>query len=173
LAEAEKRTTGLDEGRSGSDAKRYLLLIVTAGETSRRAGEVALWLAESLGLELRITAVTSPHVLVGPLDQLVRPSTAERGLAAPVPLPSGAEAREVLRVHELAEQVLLKAREAGVRAFYKPIKRAGDVLSGILAEAEEGCAMIVMGRGDEVGGAFGRLAQEVAKRSRVPVLLVP
>jgi nucleotide-binding universal stress UspA family protein len=33
--------------------------------------------------------------------------------------------------------------------------------------------MIVMGRGDEVGGAFGRLAQEVAKRSRVPVLLVP
>jgi len=54
LAEAEKRTTGLDEGRSGSDAKRYLLLIVTAGETSRRAGEVALWLAESLGLELRI-----------------------------------------------------------------------------------------------------------------------
>ena len=53
MEEAEKRTTGRDEGRSGSDAKRYLLLIVTAGESSRRAGEVALWLAESLGLELR------------------------------------------------------------------------------------------------------------------------
>ncbi len=33
--------------------------------------------------------------------------------------------------------------------------------------------MIVMGRGDDVEGAFGRMAQEVARRSRVPVLLVP
>lgn len=33
--------------------------------------------------------------------------------------------------------------------------------------------MIVMGRGDDAGGAFGRMAQEVVRRSRVPVLLAP
>ncbi len=170
---AESRATGRDERAGGSGARRYLLLVVTAGDSSERASETALWLARSLGLEIRITALTSPHVLTGPLDQLVRPSTPERGIAASVPLPSGAEAREVLRVYELAERTLLMARDAGVRALYKPIRRAGDVLSSILAEAEEGCAMIVMGRGDDVGGAFGRLAQEVSKRSRVPVLLVP
>jgi len=173
LTGTEQGPTMREQGSGGTDAKRYLLLVITVGDSSRRAAEVALWLAGSLGLEMRITAVTSPHVIVGPLDQLVRPSTPEKGFAAPVPLPSGAEAKEVLRVHELAEQTLHRARDAGVRALYKPIRKAGDVPSGVLAEAGEGCAMIVMGRGDDAGGAFGRVAQEVARRSRVPVLLVP
>ncbi len=173
MSGAEQGSTVREERSGGPDRRGYLLLVITVGDSSRRAAEVALWLAGSLGLELRITAVTSPHVIVGPLDQLVRPSTPERGFAAPVPLPSGAEAKEVLRVHKLAEQTLHRARDAGIRALYKPIRKAGDVPSGILAEAGEGCAMIVMGRGDDAGGVFGRAAQEVAKRSRVPVLLVP
>ncbi len=33
--------------------------------------------------------------------------------------------------------------------------------------------MIVMERGDDAEWAFGRMAQEVVRRSRVPVLLAP
>ncbi|MDJ0273756.1 MAG: universal stress protein [Nitrososphaerota archaeon] len=165
--------TGAEERAGGRESRRYLLLVVTAGESSRRAGETALWLAEELGLDLRITAVTSPHVLQGPLDQLLKPSTAERGPVAPVPLPTTARTKEVIRVHETADQVLARARELGITATFKPVKRTGDAWSGILAEAEEGCAMIVMGRGDDEGDFFWRVAVEVARRSRVPVLLVP
>lgn len=151
----------------------YLLVAVSPSEQSRRAGRLALRLAKQLGVELRVVAVMPAQLVGSPLDQLVKPSAVEAGIQSAVTVPDSALRRDLLALNEIVMELLEQSRATGVRAAYIPLSGSGDVVSRILSEVKRGCVAVVLGAGERRPGRLGHVAESVARRSPVPVVLVP
>ncbi|MCS7117934.1 MAG: universal stress protein [Thaumarchaeota archaeon] len=151
----------------------YLLVAVSPSEQSRRAGRLAVKLAKSLGVELRVVAVMPAQVVGSPLDQLVKSSAVEAGIQSAVTVPDSVLRRDLVTLNDLVMELLDECVSSGVKATYLPLSSTGDVVSRILLEVKEGCWAVVLGAGEKRPGRLGHVAEGVARRSSVPVVLVP
>ncbi|MCS7127066.1 MAG: universal stress protein [Thaumarchaeota archaeon] len=151
----------------------YLLVAISPSEQSRRAGKLAVRLAKQLGVELRVLSVMPAQVVGSPLDHLVKPSAVEAGIQSAVTVPDSALRRDLIALNEIVMELLDESRASGVNASYVPLSGSGDVVSRILSEVKRGCVAVVLGAGERRPGRLGNVAEGVAKRSPVPVVLVP
>ncbi|MCS7094369.1 MAG: universal stress protein [Thaumarchaeota archaeon] len=151
----------------------YLLVAVSPSEQSRRAAKLAVKLAKSMGVELRVVAVMPAQVVGSPLDQLLKPSAVEAGIQSAVTVPDSALRRDLVALNELVTDLLEECESYGVRATYLPLSSAGDVVTKILSEVREGCLGVILGAGERRPSRLGQVAEGISKRSPVPVVLVP